>query len=82
MDTRYLVASVTTLSTSVVVMGLVERGLITLEDRIVALLPAEVTNGLHVLEGVDHTPGRPGRAYFPPAGSRLRHRGRTNRAGR
>ncbi len=54
-DTRYLVASVTKLYTSVVVMRLIEQGQITLEDRIVALLPAEVTNGLHVLEGVDHT---------------------------
>ena len=54
-DTRYLVASVTKLYTSVVVMRLVEQGLITLEDRIVELLPAEVTTGLHVLEGVDRT---------------------------
>jgi CubicO group peptidase (beta-lactamase class C family) len=57
---RYLVASVTKLYTSVVVMRLVERGLVTLEDRIVELLPADVTNGLHVLDGVDHTRGCPG----------------------
>jgi D-alanyl-D-alanine carboxypeptidase len=53
--TRYLVASVTKLYTSVVVMRLVERGLLTLGDRIVELLPADVTSGLHVLDGVDHT---------------------------
>jgi D-alanyl-D-alanine carboxypeptidase len=55
-DTRYPVASVTKLYTTVVVMRLIEQGAITLEDRIVDLLPADMTDALHVLEGVDHTP--------------------------
>jgi D-alanyl-D-alanine carboxypeptidase len=55
-DTRYPVASVTKLYTTVVVMRLVEQGAITLEDRIVDLLPADMTDALHVLDGVDHTP--------------------------
>ena len=55
-DTRYLVASVTKLYTSVVVMRLVEQGRITLQDRLVDLVSSEVADGLHVLEGVDHTP--------------------------
>ncbi len=54
-DTRYAVASVTKLYTTVVVMRLIEQGAITLEDRIVELLPADMTDGLHVLDGVDHT---------------------------
>ena len=54
-DTRYLVASVTKLFTAVVVMRLVEQGRVRLEDRVVDLLAAEVTDGLHVLGGVDHT---------------------------
>ncbi|MFN2346003.1 MAG: serine hydrolase domain-containing protein [Dermatophilaceae bacterium] len=55
-DTRYPVASVTKLYTMVVLMRLVEQGAITLADRIVDLLPADITDGLHVLDGVDDTP--------------------------
>jgi D-alanyl-D-alanine carboxypeptidase len=53
--TRYPIASVTKLFTSVSTMLLVERGVLALGDRLVDLLPAEVTRGLHVLEGVDRT---------------------------
>lgn len=52
---RYLVASVTKLYTAAVTMRLVEQGNLGLGDKLVDLLSAEVTNGLHVLDDVDHT---------------------------
>jgi D-alanyl-D-alanine carboxypeptidase len=52
---RYPIASVTKLFTTVVVMRLVEQGQLTLGDRVVELLPASITDRLHVLDGVDHT---------------------------
>ncbi len=55
-ETRYPVASVTKLYTAVVVMRLVEQGRITLKDRLVDLVSIDVTDGLHVLDGVDHSP--------------------------
>lgn len=54
-DARYPVASVTKLYTATVVMKLIERGLLTLETRIVETLPAGTTDRLHVLDGVDRT---------------------------
>jgi len=54
-EARYPVASVTKLFTAVVVMRLVEQGRVTLEDRLVEVLPAETTARLHVLEGVERT---------------------------
>jgi D-alanyl-D-alanine carboxypeptidase len=53
---RYPVASVTKLCTAVVALQLAEQGRLSLRDRMVDLLPAEVTRGLHVLDGVDRTP--------------------------
>jgi D-alanyl-D-alanine carboxypeptidase len=52
---RYPVASVTKLFTAAVVFRLVEQSGLRLDDRIVDLLPSDVTDGLHVLDGVDHT---------------------------
>jgi D-alanyl-D-alanine carboxypeptidase len=52
---RYPIASVTKLYTTVVVLRLVEQGQLRLEDRLTDLLPAEVTSGLHVQDGVDRT---------------------------
>jgi D-alanyl-D-alanine carboxypeptidase len=52
---RYPVASVTKLFTAVTVLRLVEQGRLTLRDRLVDILPAHVTGGLHVLDGVDRT---------------------------
>jgi D-alanyl-D-alanine carboxypeptidase len=54
-DARYPIASVTKLYTTVVVMRLVEQGSLSLNDRPVELLPASLTDRLHVLDGVDHT---------------------------
>jgi D-alanyl-D-alanine carboxypeptidase len=52
---RYPVASVTKLFTAVVTLRLVEQDRVALRDRVVELLPADVTRGLHVLDGVDRT---------------------------
>jgi D-alanyl-D-alanine carboxypeptidase len=52
---RYPIASVTKLFTAAVALRLTERGLLSLTDRLVDLVPDEVTRRLHVLDGVDHT---------------------------
>lgn len=52
---RYPIASVTKLFTAAVVMGLREQGRLALSDRLVDLLPRELTQGLHVHDGVDRT---------------------------
>ena len=54
-EARYPIASVTKLYTAAVVMRSEERGDLRLADRMVDLLPTEVTRGLHVLDGVDRT---------------------------
>ncbi len=54
-EARYPIASVTKLATATVTMRAVERGALTLSDRLVDLLPAEQTRGLHVTHGVDRT---------------------------
>lgn len=54
-EVRYPIASVTKLFTAVVVLRLSERGDVTLDDRLVALLPDDVTRQLHVMDGVDRT---------------------------
>lgn len=53
---RYPIASVTKLFTAAVTLRLIEEGRLSLTDRLVALLPDEVTRGLHVHDGVDRTP--------------------------
>jgi D-alanyl-D-alanine carboxypeptidase len=52
---RYPIASVTKLYTATVALRLVELGKLSLEDRMVDFLSNDVTAGLHVLDGVDHT---------------------------
>ena len=52
---RYPIASVTKLFTAAVVLRLCEQGQLALADRLVGLLPPEVTRGLHVHDGVDRT---------------------------
>jgi D-alanyl-D-alanine carboxypeptidase len=54
-DTPYFIASVTKLYIAVVVLRLVERRIVRLEDSLDVYLPLEVTEGLHVLDGVDRT---------------------------
>ncbi len=54
-DIRYPIASVTKLFTASIVMSLIDQNSLTLRDRIVDLLPEEVTRGLHVMDGVDRT---------------------------
>ena len=52
---RYPIASVTKLATAAVAMRAVERGALTLSDRLVDLLPAQQHRGLHIIDGVDRT---------------------------
>lgn len=52
---RYPVASVTKLYTAAVTLRLAEQSELNLGNRMVELLPPIVTEGLHVLDGVDHT---------------------------
>jgi D-alanyl-D-alanine carboxypeptidase len=54
-DVRYPIASVTKLYTAAVAMRLVEQDRLGLSDRLVDLLDTDVTDGLHVLDGTDHT---------------------------
>jgi D-alanyl-D-alanine carboxypeptidase len=52
---RYPIASITKLYTAAVTLRLTEQGRLSLDDRMVDLLPAETTDRLHVLEGTDRT---------------------------
>ena len=54
-EARYPIASVTKLFTAAVTMKLVEAGTLGLNVRMVDVLPAEVTAGLHRLNEVDRT---------------------------
>lgn len=53
--TRYPIASITKLFTAAVCLRLAEQGRVQLRDRMVDLLPTEVSAGLHVRQGEDHT---------------------------
>jgi D-alanyl-D-alanine carboxypeptidase len=55
-DTPFFIASVTKRFIVTLVLQAHERRELHLDDRIVDHLPPEVTRGLHVLKGVDHTP--------------------------
>lgn len=55
-DTPFFIASITKRFIATLVLQASERGELGLDDRLVDHLPAEVTAGLHVLKGVDHTP--------------------------
>jgi len=54
-STRYPIASVTKLFTASVALRLVEQGRLDLRDRMVDHLPADITAGLHVMDGQDRT---------------------------
>jgi D-alanyl-D-alanine carboxypeptidase len=54
-DARYFIASVTKMVVTVVVLQLREEGRIDLDDPMERHLPAELTHGLHVQDGVDRT---------------------------
>lgn len=54
-DTPWFLASVTKLHITAVLLRLHERGLVDLDAPISAYLPSELSRGLHVLDGVDHT---------------------------
>lgn len=55
-DTPFFVASVTKRFIATLVLQADERGELALDDSMVAHLPAELTDRLHVLHGFDHTP--------------------------
>lgn len=55
-DTPFFVASVTKRFIATLVLQAAERGELGLDDRLIDHLPADTTDQLHVLEGVDHTP--------------------------
>lgn len=54
-DTPFFVASVTKRFIATLVLQASERDELDLDDPIVDHLPPEVTTGLHVLDGIDHT---------------------------
>lgn len=54
-EARYPIASITKLFTATVTMRLIEEGRLRLGDRIVDILPAHITDRLHVRDGVDRT---------------------------
>jgi D-alanyl-D-alanine carboxypeptidase len=54
-DTPVLIASVTKLYIAAATLKLYERGLIALDEPIVAYLPAGSIRGLHRLNGIDHS---------------------------
>lgn len=53
---RYPIASVTKLYTATVMFRLIEQSRLSLNDRMVDLLPSEITEDLHLLDGLDRTP--------------------------
>lgn len=55
-QTPFFIASVTKRFIATLVLQASERDELGLDDRLVDRLPPEVTAGLHVLNGVDHTP--------------------------
>jgi D-alanyl-D-alanine carboxypeptidase len=54
-DSRYFIASVTKLYVTAIVMGLVEEGKLSLEDKISNYLPGSYCERLHVLKGIDYS---------------------------
>lgn len=52
---RYPIASVTKLYTAAMTLRLCESGELSLTDRMVDLLPADIASGLHVSDGADRT---------------------------
>ncbi|WP_209428097.1 serine hydrolase domain-containing protein [Pararhodobacter sp. SW119] len=54
-ESRFFAASVTKLVITIVVMRMVERGQLALDDPMARYLPADLIAGLHVMRGVDRT---------------------------
>jgi D-alanyl-D-alanine carboxypeptidase len=54
--TPFFIASVTKLATTAIVLRLVERNALRLEDRLVDIVDPVLVHRLHVRRGVDHTP--------------------------
>lgn len=54
-DSRFFIASITKLCVTAVVMRLVEEKQIELDDKISQYIPADLCEGLHVLNGVDYS---------------------------
>ena len=54
-DTPFFIASITKRFIATLVLQADERGELALDDPITRLLPPELTDGLHVHKGVDHT---------------------------
>lgn len=55
-DTPFLIASITKRFIATLVLQAQARGELALSDPMVAHLPVELTDGLHVRDGVDRTP--------------------------
>lgn len=54
-DSRYFIASVTKLYVTAVVMQLIEKNQLALNNKIAKYLPGEICDRLHVLKGVDYS---------------------------
>jgi len=54
-DSKYLIASVTKLYVTAVVMALIEEQKLSIEDKIAKYLPKHYMENLHVLNGVDYS---------------------------
>ena len=54
-ESRFFAASVTKLIVTIVVMRMVERAQLALDDPMVRYLPGDMIAGLHVMQGVDRT---------------------------
>lgn len=55
-DTPFFIASITKRFIATLVLQAHERGELALDDPVATLLPPDLTDGLHVHKGVDHTP--------------------------
>lgn len=55
-DVPWFIASIDKMMTATVVLQLQEEGLLHIDDRLLDHLPAEVVQGIHTLNGVDHVP--------------------------
>jgi len=54
-NSPYLAASIAKMYTATVILKLVESGKLSLQDRLIDLLPSEVSDRIHVYRGTDHS---------------------------
>lgn len=54
-EVPFFIASIDKLYNTVIVLMLAEQGKINLDDPVAAYLPASLTRGLHILNGIDHS---------------------------